>query len=614
MDDRKQGSMKADTPQQGFGNGGPHGSLMRGGEKANDFIGSLKKLTSFCKPYWPAILIAVLLAVLGSILNIIGPGKLSEITDLITAGMMTVIDLDTIVSCALTLAALYALGFLFSLAQGVMMATVTQRVSKSLRTQVHRKINRLPLRYFDTSTTGDVLSRVTNDVDAIGQTLNQSLGTLVSSVTTLAGALVMMLFTNVTMTLAAVLSSLIGFGLMIVIIAHSQKYFAIQQNVLGRLNGHIEETYAGHTVVKAYNGGEAAKTVFRRMNETLYASAWKSQFMSGLMQPLMSFIGNFGYVVVCVVGAMLAVQGSISFGVVVAFILYVRLFTQPLTQLAQAATSLQSTAAASERVFAFLAEDEMQDESDKVRQMTSVRGDVSFRHVRFGYSPEQPVITDFSAEAKAGQKVAIVGPTGAGKTTLINLLMRFYEVQSGEIRIDGVPISSLKRDNVHQLFSMVLQDTWLFEGTIFENVAYAKDGATAEQVINACKAVGLHHFIMTLPDGYETVLGDNASLSAGQRQLMTIARAMVQNAPMLILDEATSSVDTRTERQIDKGMDELMKGRTTFVIAHRLSTVRNADAIMVLENGEIIERGSHEELLRLRGRYYELSTGKAELN
>ena len=608
MDERRQEK----SNMRGFGNGGPHGALMRGGEKARDFSGSLQKLTAFCKPYWPAMLIAALLAALSSILNIIGPGKLSVMTDLITSGMMTSIDLNAIVRTALILAVLYGLGFLFSLAQGIVMATVTQYVSKTLRTRIDCKINRLPLRYFDTTTTGDVLSRVTNDVDAIGQTLNQSLGTLVSSCATLAGALVMMLATNVTMTIAAVIASIIGFTLMAVIISHSQRYFAIQQNMLGRLNGHIEETYTGHIIVKAYNGGNEAKAAFRSMNEMLYTSAWKSQFMSGLMQPLMSFIGNFGYVVVCVVGAMLAVQGSISFGTIVAFILYVRLFTQPLTQLAQAATNLQSTAAASERVFAFLDEEEMADESDKTNCPVSTQGNVSFRHVCFGYDPAHPVITDFSAEVTAGQKIAIVGPTGAGKTTLINLLMRFYEVQRGEILIDGVPISQMKREDVHGLFGMVLQDTWLFDGTVRENIAYAKEGVTAEQVASACKAVGLHHFIMTLPDGYDTVLSDHANLSTGQRQLITIARAMVENAPMLILDEATSSVDTRTELIIQRAMAHLMEGRTSFVIAHRLSTIRNADLILVLKGGDIIESGTHEELMTLGGFYQALYNSQFE--
>ena len=405
---------------------------------------------------------------------------------------------------------------------------------------------------------------------------------------------------------------MVGFILMMVIISCSQKYFTQQQNELGVINGHIEETYAGHNVVKAYNGEKEAKKTFRKMNETLYTCAWKSQFMSGLMQPLMAFIGNFGYVVVCIVGALLALNGSISFGVIVAFMLYIRLFTQPLTQLAMAATNLQSTAAASERVFEFLAQPEMENESNKKLLLTNVNGDVEFRNVRFGYDADKVIVHNFSAKAKAGQKIAIVGPTGAGKTTIVNLLMRFYDVQGGEILIDGTPIQSLSRENVRSLFCMVLQDTWLFEGTIKENIIYAKQGVTDEEVVAACKAVGLHHFIKTLPQGYDTMLGDNASISTGQRQLVTIARAMIQNAPMLILDEATSSVDTRTEVLIQNAMDKLMTGRTSFVIAHRLSTIRNADLILVMKDGDIIEQGNHEELMAQGGFYSELYNSQFE--
>lgn len=605
------GDMKQDTSvSRGFGPGGGRG--MGGGEKAGNFRKAIGELASYCKKYIPAIALAIVLAIAGSILNIIGPGKLSDITDLITEGLFTGIDVDSVLSIVFLLVIMYALGFLFSVFQGVIMATVTQRVSKGLRTDIDQKINRLPLSCFDGTSTGDILSRVTNDVDTIGQTLNQSLGTLVASLVSFLGALVMMVYTNWVMALSALAATLFGFALMLLIISRSQKYFTQQQNELGILNGHIEESYAGHNVVKAYNGEKEAKKTFQRMNEKLYACAWKSQFMSGLMQPLMAFVGNFGYVVVCIVGALLALNGTISFGVIVAFMLYIRLFTQPLTQLAMAATNLQSTAAASERVFEFLAQPEMEDESDKKVRLADAKGDVEFHNVRFGYNPDKIIIQNFSAKAKAGQKIAIVGPTGAGKTTMVNLLMRFYDVQSGQILIDGTPIQSLTRENVRSLFCMVLQDTWLFEGTIRENIVYAKQGVTDDEVIRACKAVGLHHFIMTLPNGYDTMLGDNASLSAGQRQLVTIARAMIQNAPMLILDEATSSVDTRTEVLIQNAMDQLMAGRTSFVIAHRLSTIRNADLILVMKDGDIIESGNHEELMEQNGFYAELYNSQFE--
>lgn len=601
---------KTASVSRGFGPGG--GGGMGAGEKAGNFGKAIGELTSYCKKYIPAIAVAIIFAIAGSVLNIIGPGKLSDITDLITEGLFTGIDIDSVLSIVLLLVVLYALGFLFSVFQGIIMATVTQRVSKTLRTDISEKINRLPLSYFDGTSIGNILSRVTNDVDTIGQTLNQSLGTLVTSLASFLGALVMMVYTNWVMAISAVAATLLGFILMMVIISRSQKYFTRQQNELGVLNGHIEETYAGHNVVKAYNGEKKAKKTFCDMNEKLYDCAWKSQFMSGLMQPLMAFIGNFGYVVVCIVGALLALNGSISFGVIVAFMLYIRLFTQPLTQLAMAATNLQSTAAASERVFEFLAQPEMEDESDKEASIADAKGNVEFRDVRFGYNDDKIIIHNFSAKAKAGQKIAIVGPTGAGKTTIVNLLMRFYDVQGGEIRIDGIPIQSLSRENVRGLFCMVLQDTWLFEGTIRENIVYAKQGVTDEEVISACKAVGLHHFIKTLPQGYDTMLGDNASLSAGQRQLVTIARAMIQNAPMLILDEATSSVDTRTEVLIQNAMDRLMSGRTSFVIAHRLSTIRNADLILVMKDGDIIESGNHEALMKQNGFYAELYNSQFE--
>ena len=613
------GDVKTEMPGHGPGGRGPgsggpggRGIRMGKGEKANDFGKAMKQLIVYLKNYLPAICLSVILAGAGTIFNLIGPGKLSDMTKLITEGLRGGIDVERVVKIAMTLAILYGLGFVFSVLQGQIMAVVTQRVSKGLRSEISKKINRLPLKYFDSTSTGDVLSRVTNDVDTIGQTLNQSLGSLVSAVTMFAGCLIMMFYTNWTMALTGVIATFTGFGFMMVIIGRSQKYFSLQQNGLGALNGHIEETYAGHTVVKAYNGEKAEKRTFGTLNLTLYNSAWKSQFFSGLMSPLMGFVGNLGYVAICVVGAMLTMNGTIGFEVIVAFMLYIRLFTQPLTQLAQAATNLQSTAAASERVFDFLAEPEMPDESEKKKQLAAVKGNVEFDHVKFGYNKDKTIIHDFSASVEAGQKIAIVGPTGAGKTTMVNLLMRFYDVDSGEIRIDGTPIRDMTREDIHGLFCMVLQDTWLFEGTIKENVRYSKTDASDEDVIKACKSVGLHRYIMTLPQGYETVLSDNANLSAGQKQLVTIARAMVENAPMLILDEATSSVDTRTEGLIQKAMDELMKGRTSFVIAHRLSTIRNADMILVMKDGDIVESGNHDELMKQNGFYAELYNSQFE--
>lgn len=587
-------------------NGGPGGmgrGSMMGGERTKDFSQALRRLAHYSRRYIPAVIIAVILALAGSILNIIGPPILADITTLITEGIRGKIELSAIVHLAVILAAMYGAGFLFNIVQGIMMSTVTQYITKNMRTDISHKINSLPLRYFDRTSHGDVLSRVTNDVDTIGQSLNQSLGTLVTSVTMLVGTLVMMFWTNAIMAVAGVGSALLGFVLMMVIISRSQKYFSRQQMSLGALNGHIEEIYSGHVVVKAYNGERAATETFDKMNEELYNSAWKSQFFSGVNMPLMMFVGNFSYLAVCVAGALLVRNGGAAIATIVAFMLYVRLFTQPLSQVAQAATSLQSAAAACERVFEFLDEPEMPAEPTQMAALEEVRGNVDFDRVSFGYTPEKTVIHGFSAHIKAGQKVAIVGPTGAGKTTLVNLLMRFYELDRGEIYLDGTPISSLKRANVHDLFGMVLQDTWLFQGTIRENIVYNKEGVSDEQVVNACKAVGLHHFIMTLPNGYDTVLDDNSSLSAGQRQLVTIARAMIKDAPLLILDEATSSVDTRTEVLIQRAMDRLTQGRTAFVIAHRLSTIRNADLILVMKDGDIIEGGTHDELMKKHGFY-----------
>ncbi|MFT9820882.1 ABC transporter ATP-binding protein [Lysinibacillus sp. NPDC056185] len=602
---------QTNKPRRGPGGPGP---MMAPGEKPKNFKKPMGKLIAYCKPYLPAIIFAIVLAVAGTIFTIIGPNKLSEITDLIMDGMAGEIDITAIGKIGLLLAILYGLSFVFNYIQAFIMATITQRVSKKLRSDISNKIDRLPLKYFDSTTYGDVLSRVTNDVDMIGQSLNQSIGSLVTAGVMFFGSLIMMFYINVTMALSAIAATFVGFIFMTFIISKSRKYFVRQQQDLGRINGHIEEIYSGHNVMKVYNGEKAATQEFNEINESLFNSAWRAQFMSGMMMPLMIFIGNLGYVVVCVVGAALVVKGSITFGVIVSFMVYIRLFTQPLSQLAQAATSLQSTAAASERVFEFLQEEELKDESEKKVTLDAkdVKGNVEFKNVKFGYTKEQLIIKDFSAHIEAGQKVAIVGPTGAGKTTLVNLLMRFYEVDSGEIMIEDVSTKSITRKNVHDLFCMVLQDTWLFEGTIKENIIYNKEHVTDEEVVAACKAVGLHHFIRTLPKGYDTVLNDNTSLSVGQKQLITIARAMVKKAPLLILDEATSSVDTRTEALIQKAMDKLMVGRTSFVIAHRLSTIKNADLILVMKDGDIIESGNHEELLAEKGFYADLYNSQFE--
>lgn len=598
--------------------GGPMGGMV---EKPKEFKKTWLRLIVYSKRYAPAVITALALAAIGTVMQIIGPDRLKDMANLIMKGLpslvnglpaMGKVDLDAVRRIAFTLVIFYAGAAVLGFAQGYIMTTVTQKISKNLRTGISEKINRLPLKYFDKVSYGDVLSRVTNDVDAIGQSMNQSIGTLVTAVTMLAGSLVMMFYNSWILALTAIFSSLFGFVFMALIMSRSQKYFARQQEGLGEANGHVEEVYSGHNVVKAYNGGKEAVRVFDRINAKLYDSGWKSQFMSGLMMPVMTFIGNFGYVAVCVVGAALAMNGSISFGVIVAFMMYIRLFTQPLSQIAQAFQNLQRAAAAGERVFELFDEAEMSDESQKAKKLENVRGDVEFRHVRFGYTEDKMVINDFSAHVKAGQKVAIVGPTGAGKTTIVNLLMRFYELNAGEILVDGTPIDQVRRENVHDQFGMVLQDTWMFEGTIKENVVYCKENVSDEQVIAACKAVGLHHFIRTLPQGYETRLDDKASLSQGQKQLVTIARAMIQNAPMLILDEATSSVDTRTEVLIQEAMDKLTQGRTSFVIAHRLSTIKNADVILVMKDGDVIESGRHEQLLSKGGYYAELYQSQFE--
>lgn len=580
--------------------------------KASNLSGALLKLMKFSKAYVPAIIIALIAATIGTVFQIIGPDKIKELTNEIAKGFSVGIDLSAIYDIGMILVAYYLASALLSFLQSYIMATVTQRISKELRTGISEKINRLPFKYFDKVSYGDVLSRVTNDVDTIGQSLNRSIGTLVSSVTLLAGSVFMMFKTSWILALTAIFSSLTGFILMVVIMKKSQKYFVKQQEDLGKINGHIEEIYSNHNIVKVYNGEADANEKFEQINKDLFSSAWKSQFLSGMMMPVMGFVANFGYVAVCVVGATLTMKDIISFGVIVAFTLYVRLFTQPLNQIAQAANSLQQTGASAERVFHFFDEEELPDESKSLKLPKNIKGDVEFRHVRFGYDKENPVIKDFNAEVRGGQKIAIVGPTGAGKTTLVNLLMRFYELDGGEIFIDEIPISSVSRENLHEQFCMVLQDTWIFEGTVNENIAYSSIEARQEDVIKACRSVGLDSFIRTLPKGYETVLNNKISLSAGQKQLITIARAMIRNAPILILDEATSSVDTRTEVVIQKAMDRLMHDRTSFVIAHRLSTVKNADLIFVIKDGDIVESGNHEELLALDGSYAELYRSQFE--
>ena len=588
-------------------------------EKPQDFGGVMKKLVHFCRHYIPAIIVALVLGAIGTVCQIVGPDKLKDMTNEIAKGLpalvngkpvLGAIDMDAVTHIAWLLVALYVGYAVLCYVQSWMMANVTQRTAQELREAISVKINKLPLKYFDKVSYGDVLSRITNDVDAIGQTLGQSVGSLITSVTLFVGALIMMFYNNVIMTVCAIVSSLVGLLIMGAIMKVSQKYFSRQQIALGDVNGHVEEMYAGHTVVKAYCGEADSIRAFEKYNGDLYDSGWKSQFLSGLMMPLMNFVGNFGYVVVCVVGAVLAMDGKIEFGVIVAFMMYIRLFTQPLSQFAQAFQNLQRCAAASERVFGFLEEPEMEDETGKQALLGAsgkpVRGDVEFSHVKFGYDPSKTIINDFSASVKSGQKVAIVGPTGAGKTTMVNLLMRFYEISGGSIAIDGVDTKSVPRWNVHDQFSMVLQDTWVFRGTVRENIAYSKPGVTDKQIEDACKAVGLHHYIMSLPNGYDTVLDDKATLSQGQKQLLTIARAMVEDAPILILDEATSSVDTRTEELIQKAMDALTVDRTSFVIAHRLSTIRDADMILVMNHGDIVESGTHEELLAKGGFYADI--------
>lgn len=591
------------------------GRGMRVPEKSKRGLkGVLSELAAYSGNLVAPTVIALILAVAGAVLTIIGPNQLSRITDLISEGLMTGIDLAAVGRIGIILLCLYLLSALCTYIEHFIMATITLNLSKKMRTDLSAKINNVPMECFGKTSHGDILSRVTNDVSTLQQALSNSLPSIISSAAQFVGCLIMMLVTEWRMALAAIAVTLLGFVVMALIMSKSQKYFVARQQNLGRLDGYVEEMYSGHDVVRISRANDKIKQVFAGMNKDVYEAERKSQFLSGIMQPLMNVIGNLGYVVVCVLGAILAIDGQISFGVITAFIMYVRLFTSPLSTIAQGMTQMQTAAAAGDRVLDFLKEEELSDESGKTAQLEDVRGEVEFDHVRFSYpsNPDKIIIKDFSAHVSPGQKVAIVGPTGAGKTTMVNLLMRFYEINSGDIRIDGVSTSSLTRENVHSLFGMVLQDTWLFEGTVRENLVYNKEGVTDEELERACRACGIYHFIETLPNGFDTVLGENINISAGQKQLFTIARAMIQNSPMLILDEATSSVDTRTELITQKAMDQLTENRTSFVIAHRLSTIKNADLILVMKDGDIIEQGTHEMLLAKGGFYADLYNSQFE--
>lgn len=576
--------------------------------KAKNAKLALINLAKYCKKYWWAMIVAMVCAIGSTVLAVLGPDKLSEIIDVITAGISLNginIDMNAVVEIGLILVAMYGSSMVLNYVQGFLMSTVSCRVTQKMRSDISGKINKVPLKYFDTHNFGDTLSRVTNDVDTIAQSLNMSVGALVSSTATIIGCIIMMFVTQWIMAIAAIVSSLVGFALMGVVMVKSQKHFNARQQNLAVVNSHVEEYYAGQNIVRAYNAESDAKEVFVAGNDNLRKSTFKAEFLASLMMPMMNFVGNLGYVVVCIVGAALAFSNKISFSVVVAFMIYVRLFTSPLSQIAQGMTGIQSAAAAGERVFEFLGETELSDESAVSTELTNVKGDIVFDGINFGYNPDKIIINNFSASVNAGQKIAIVGPTGAGKTTIVNLLMRFYELNSGRITVDGVDITDITRKNVHDIFGMVLQDTWLFEGSLRDNLAYGKN-VSDETLYKICDEVGLSHFVNTLSQGLDTPLNDTVTISAGQKQLITIARAMVENAPMLILDEATSSVDTRTEMQIQLAMDKLTAGRTSFVIAHRLSTIRDADMIIYMKDGDIKETGTHDELLSKNGLYAEL--------
>ena len=576
------------------------------GEKAD--LKSFWKLLKYCKSYLPAIIIAILFAVGGTVCTIMGPEKTEKLTNIIQEGIIFGVDMSAFVEVCVLLIILYAVGAVVGYGQQFIMATVTQKISKKLRSNINSKINVLPLNYFDTTTKGDILSRVTNDVDTISQTLSQSTANLVGAIALFVGVIVMMFKTNAVLAAVTIGSSVFGFLLLFCVLRVSQKYFNRVQNEIGEINGDIEEVYTNHNVVKAFNGQQAERAKFKKLNMKLYDSNWKAQFLSSLMMPIMTFVGHLSYVLIFVVGTIFIVNGNsaVTIGTLLAFTMYARLFSQPLTTIGQSMTSIQSASAAAKRVFDMIEGEEMSDESEKTTVLEKVEGNVTFEHVNFGYSPEKTIIHDFSADLKKGQKVAIVGPTGAGKTTMVNLLMRFYELNGGDIKIDGVSTKDMKREAVHDLFDMILQDTWLFEGTVRENLVYNKQGVTDEQLDEACAAVGLTHFIKCLPQGYDTVLNEESSLSEGQKQQFTIARAIIKDAPLLILDEATSNIDTRTELVIQEAMDKLTENRTSFVIAHRLSTIKNADIILVMRDGDIVEQGNHAELMAQNGFYAEI--------
>ncbi|RTE47857.1 ABC transporter ATP-binding protein [Actinobaculum sp. 352] len=572
----------------------------------DEIVPTLKKMLAYARPYWAAMIVALLLAIIGAVLAVISPDYLGDITDTIEVGLRDSIDMGRVRHLSLIFGLILAGSFVFSFAQARIMAVATQRTSQIMRREIDHKIDRMPLSYFDRTSYGDTLSRVTNDVDTLSQTLNSSISNIITGVVTIIGSAVMMFVTEWRMALSGIAAALVGFMLALFIMTKSQPHFVAQQRKLGALNGHVEETFAGHNVVRAFNAEKEMRDEFHARNMSLFHSSWRAQFLSGLMMPIMTFVGNLGYVVVCIVGAVLVINGVIPIGVIVSFMIYIRLFTNPLSNIAQAATSFQSASAAGTRVFELLEEEELADESEKPVGTPAVRGDVTFENVRFGYSPDREIIHGFSARVKAGEKVAIVGPTGAGKTTMVNLLMRFYEVDGGRILIDSVPTTDMRREDVDSLFSMVLQDTWLFEGTLRENIVYRTEGVSQERLDAVIDEVGLRELVQQLPQGYDTVMGEDTQLSAGQKQLVTIARAMIADNPLLILDEATSSIDTRTEIIIQEALDSLMQGRTSFVIAHRLSTIRNADVIFVMRDGDIVETGKHDELLAQGGFYSEL--------
>ena len=572
------------------------------------------RLAGYLRTQLGIILVALILAAASAVLTIIGPDKIGRIATIMSDGLFTGIDLPAIAKLGIFLAVIYGLSALFGFVQHYIMAVVTLKISYRMRGELSEKINRVPQKYFNTTSQGDILSRITNDVSTLQQGLTNSLPTIISAATQFIGCLIMMFVTEWRLALISLGVTLIGLVLTVLIMSRSQKYFAARQKSLGELNGYVEEMYSGHEVVRISRAGRKVDEHFDNLNAAVYDANWRSQFLSGMMQPLMNIVGNIAYVAVCVFGSILAMNGTIDFGVIVSFILYVRLFTSPLTQIAQGMTNLQTASASAHRIFDFLESEELPDESEKTQSLSTVRGHVRFDHVRFSYpdTPDKIIIKDFSAEVQPGQKVAIVGPTGAGKTTMVNLLMRFFELNGGSISIDGVPICDMRREDVHKLFGMVLQDTWLFEGTVRENLVYNMQGITDEQLMRVCRACGLDKFVRSLPNGLDTVLSESTSISAGQKQLLTIARAMLQNAPMLILDEATSSVDTRTELLIQRAMDELTKGRTSFVIAHRLSTIKNADLILVMRDGDVIESGTHGELMQRGGFYAELYNSQFE--